>query len=222
MNELIAADIQKLDPGQLVVLYELDATALGGGVLRFHSMFAGPIMFKGQEYSPWPTEAEGFERTSSQQPVPVVRVANVNGAISTLCQLFDDLLGTKFTRRRTFWRYTDGQPDANINAEFVPDVYFIERKANEDTTNVAFELASVLDFEGLMLPGRQIIANHCPFEYRGEGCMYAGPPVADANDNPTSDPLLDRCGKRLRSCKMRLWPDNILNYGGFPAAGLAR
>jgi lambda family phage minor tail protein L len=46
--------------------------------------------------------------------------------------------------------------------------------------------------------------------------------VADILDNPTSDPLLDLCGKRLVSCQMRIWPDEVLNYGGFPAAALVR
>ncbi|HEX8586164.1 MAG TPA: phage minor tail protein L [Allosphingosinicella sp.] len=222
MNELITADVQKLEPGALVTLFELDASEWNGGVLRFHGMFNGPVFFKGLEFFPFPVEAEGFERTSSQQPVPVLRVGNVNGAISTLCQMYGDLLGAKFTRRRTFARYLDGQPDANTQAEFTPDIYFVDRKANEDNVMVAFELASVLDFEGQQLPGRQVLADYCPFTYRGEGCMYAGPPVAKADNTPTSDPALDRCGKRLSSCELRIWPDDIKNFGGAPAAGLAR
>jgi lambda family phage minor tail protein L len=139
-----------------------------------------------------------------------------------LCLSFDDMVGTTFIRRRTFEQYLDGQPTADPTAEFAPEVWFVDRKVSETPEVVEFELASVLDFRGLRLPGRQIIANQCTFVYRGDGCAYMGPPVADALDNPTSDPALDRCGKRLSSCRMRLWPDGILNYGAFPAAGLVR
>ena len=89
-----------------------------------------------------------------------------------------------------------------------------------------FELASALDIQGSMLPRRQIIANYCSFKsnggYRGPYCGYTGPAVAKADDTPTSDMGLDDCSGRLAGCKLRQWPDGVLNFGGFPAAGLVR
>lgn len=221
----IEADIQALDvPSPKVELYELDATGIGGGIVRFQQIAGanGPVTFQGIEYAYWPVKGTGFELSGDQQPIPKLQVGNLDGSVSLLCQLFDDLVGAVLTRRRTFARYLDGADDADPLQEFPPDVWFIDRKAAETYEGVEFDLASVLDFGEAMLPAGQIIANVCPYTYRGEGCNYTGVPVADADDNPTSDPLLDDCGKRPGSCKLRDWPDDVLNYGGFVAAGLTR
>lgn len=225
----IETDIQTLTPGNIVVLYELDATAIGGGQLFFHGDAGrGVVIWRSQGYSPWAISADGFSRTSDQQPTPKLKVANIDGSISLLCIAFEDLVGAKLTRRRTFVKYLDalnfsgGNPTADPNEEFRPEVWYIERKSVETRDFVEFELASALDFNGVKLPRRQIIQNHCSFAYRGAGCGYVGPAVANALDQPTSNPAEDACGKRLQSCKMRQWPNNILNFGGFPAAGLVR
>ena len=90
------------------------------------------------------------------------------------------------------------------------------------TEVVEFELAVAFDVQGVQLPRRQIIRNSCPWKYRGDGCGYAGGPVADANDNPTTDAARDVCGKRLTSCKMRFgvagWPP----FGAFPGSSAYR
>jgi phage-related protein len=358
----IRADVQTLDPGPKLEFWELDATEIGGGIVRFQGHNDGIVFWQGNEYAPWPITGEGFARTSDQQPQPKLVVGNVDGSISQLCMLYEDMVGARIVRRRTFAKYLDavnfpagpiitpgggqfesaasisdwtitvgnvsalgdgklrigrpggvsaihftfeseadklydltmfvldeggtpgatiragtslngsqlglvgiaagggggfqfmgtggtvfvqvfrngtsnqavvdyvnlrlagGNPTADPNQEFPPEMWFIERKSAEAPEAVEFELASALDFLGKKLPGRQIIAGQCPaeFVYRGENCGYAGPPVADINDVPTDDPLLDRCGKRLRSCKLRQWPDGVLNYGGYPAAGLVR
>lgn len=350
------SDIQQLNPGALVTLYTLDATAIGGDVARFHQHYEAEIVWQGNTFVAFPVEGEGFARTSDQQPTPRLRVANVKGQITALCQEFDDLVGATILRQRVFAKYldaanwppgpvltpgggdfvvagltgwtvvsgtvsaagdgklrmgqtgvtsaahfelptkagvsytitgvldagsslvvrvgntagttelltavfvaattsnatfvgtgnpvyvylsrnstttqtvvdsfyvreTNGNPNANPLEEMPVERWFIERKSVENSKYVEFELSSCLDFNGVLLPRRQIIANNCPFEYRGPGCAYIGPPVATAMDLPTSNPLLDRCGKRLGSCKLREWPDAVLNFGGFPAAGLVR
>lgn len=218
----ITSDVQKLEPGQLIELFELDVRPLNGGVLRFHANSMDDITFQGHVYQPYPIKGSGFALTSDQQPTPRIVVQNLDGAISILCLQYDDLVGAIFTRRRTFKHYLDGEETANPNEEFPVDRFFVERKAIETLDTVEFDLTTALDFQGVKLPRRQIIANQCGWEYRGEGCAYIGPPVATVMDDATSDPLLDRCGKRLGSCKLRLWPDGILNFGGFPAADITR
>jgi lambda family phage minor tail protein L len=116
----------------------------------------------------------------------------------------------------------DANPTEDPTQEFPPEIWYVERKALVTQEVVEFELASPLDFADVKLPRRQIIANQCPWVYRGAYCNYVGPPVATELDEPTSDPSLDKCGKRIASCKLRLWPDGVLNFGGFPAAGLMR
>lgn len=119
-----------------------------------------------------------------------------------------------------------GNPTADPDEEFPPEVWYIDRKASETNQSIQFELASALDLNGVMLPRRQIVANYCSWKsiggYRGAYCGYTGAPVAKADGTPTIDPLEDDCGGKVSDCKLRDWPDDVLNYGGFAAAGLVR
>lgn len=223
----IYSDIQALEPGAEVRLFELDGTTIGGSLLRFHAYTqVGVITWQGNDYSPWPIETEGFEKTSDQQPTPKVSVGNIDGSISALCLAAQDLVGAKFTYRRTFGKYLDGQPGADPTQELPPEIWFIERKASEDNEVVQFELSSALNFQGVKLPRRQIVANVCSWVtiggYRGPYCGYTGGPVAKADDTPTTSSALDACGGRLSSCKLRFGATSPLPYGSFPAAGLTR
>jgi len=226
-------DIQSLDPGNRIVLFELDARAIGADQLFYHShLQSGPIFWQGQQYDPWPVEATGFERNSTQPPSPRLRVSNIEGTITAICLLYDDLVGSKVIVRQTLVQYLDaanfpeGNPSADPNEHFPDEIWYIERKAAEDNEVVEFELSSVADLNGVQLPGRQIIANTCSWilrgGYRGPYCGYNGPPVADINDQPTSDPSFDVCGGRVRSCKLRYGESQPIPYGGFPAASLVR
>lgn len=71
--------------------------------------------------------------------------------------------------------YSD-QVDKNkidiYEVELTPDIYYIDRKTQEDSQNVIYELASLLDVEGIKLPGRLLLSKNCPFSYRGCGCLY--------------------------------------------------
>jgi lambda family phage minor tail protein L len=226
---MITADIQGLEPGARVALYELDASMIAGGsLLRFHGyQQVGSIWWQGNEYTAWPIQADGFAKTSEgQQPSPKLSVGNVDGSISSLCILLDDLVGAKLTRHVTLGQYLDarnfagGNPSADPQQEFPIDIWFIEQKSTETNEVVEFELKSALDFQELMLPRRQIIANLCPWKYRGAYCGYTGSAKFDLNDNPVTDQALDVCAKRLGSCKKRFGSTNVLNFGGFPAAAL--
>ncbi|WP_036170341.1 phage minor tail protein L [Massilia sp. 9096] len=226
---MITADIQGLEPGARVELFELDATMItGGALLRFHGYEkAGSIWWQGDEYTAFPIQAEGFAKTSeSQQPTPTLSVGNVDGSISALCILFDDLVGATLTRHVTLGQYLDaanfagGNPSADPTQEFPPDVWTIEQKTSETNEVVQFELASALDFHDTQLPRRQVIANLCSWRYKGAYCGYTGSGKFDANDQPVSDPALDVCSKRLSGCKARFGATNVLNFGGFPAAAL--
>lgn len=233
----VYADVQKLEPGERVELFELDARSITGGgtgdVLRFHGYTqVGSIWWQGLEYSPWPIEAEGFELNPEQPPVPTLSVGNIDGSITALCLAYEDLVGATLIRHQTFGKYLDAanfggtNPTADPSQEFPPDTWTLERKASEDGTMVQWELSCPLDIGDQQLPGRLIIANFCTAlqrgGYRGPNCGYTGPAVAEADDTPTSSPELDRCGGRLSSCKLRQWPDGVLNFNGFPAAGLMR
>ena len=226
------SEIQKLNPSALVELFILDATALGGDVHYFHAgtnQLGNDVVWQGVTYVRYPVEADGFEmRATGTAPRPNLRASNMGGILGAEVRAFDDLLGAKVTRKRTFARYLDavnfpgGNPTADPNVSLNDEVYYVDRKSAEDPAGIEWELSGALDLVGVKLPRRQIIANVCPWKYRGGECNYTGGAVADAYDTPTSDLAKDVCGKRLTSCKLRFGVNNTLRYGGFPAAALIR
>lgn len=229
----IAQDIRAQAAGQLVELFELDATSLGGSVLRFHNGkngIGGDVVWQGNTYSAFPIEAEGFEyNAAGQMPRPKLRVANATGLLGALVRTYGDLIGSKLTRRRTMVKYLDAvnfaggvNPTADPTAYLPDDVYFVDRKAIENKIVIEFELAAAFDVAGVQLPRRYIVQNVCPWKYRGAECGYTGPAVAKADDTPTGTLSQDVCGKRLSSCKLRFGAFGELPFGGYPAAGLVR
>lgn len=223
----LTADLQTLSPGAWVVLWELDMSALGAGKLYFHGyQMAGTITWQGTAYEPWGITATGFEVTGGQPPTPKLSVANVDGRITALCLIYQDLVGAKLIRHRTLAKYLDGQPTADPAQEATPDMWIIERRSAETNVSVTFELSSALDFQTAQLPGQTIIANTCGWllrgGYRGPYCGYTGPAVAQLDDTPTTNLALDRCGGRLSSCKLRFGADAELPFGGAPGATLIK
>lgn len=231
----LAQDIQGLAPGSIVELFELDATAIGGDLLRFHAGTNGlrqPVVWQGNTYTPFPIEASGFEfNGQGQLPRPSIRAANVTGLLGVLVRNYQDLLGARVTRKRTLAKYLDAvnfpggvNPSADPSQAFPDDVYTIDRKVSENKVFIEFELCSSFDVAGVQLPRRVVLQNGCPWRYRvadrSSGCTWTGTAYFDANDNPVASAAQDECGKRLSSCQCRFGATAALPYGGFPAAGL--
>ena len=215
----------------LVEMYELDATSIGGIVYRFtqNDMYGAVITWNGQAYTPYPVRTEGFDRRAQgTSPRPKMFISNINGFIGAICRMTSDLIGCKVTRIRTFKKYLDavnfpgGNPTANPNIELPREVWRIDRRAAETRDGVTFEMAAPWDVTGVRLPRRIIIQSSCPWVYRSSECGYTGGPVATASDTPTSNPLLDVCGKRVSSCKLRFGANAELPFGGFPSVGQTR
>ncbi|WP_192880117.1 MULTISPECIES: phage minor tail protein L [Photorhabdus] len=248
---MINADVQKLEPGSTLRLYEVDGTAFGADILRFHNetipytakelATAGgnaaalkkkSIWWQGKEYGPWPVKIEGLDMSSDGQSArPKLTVANIDGLITALCLRFDDMVQAKVTIRDTFVHYLDatnfkdGNPTADPEQERV-QVFYIDRKESEDDEAVKFELASPADLQGLKIPTRQIhsLCEWCARGwYRtGKGCDYAGARYFDENDNPVDDPSKDKCSGLLSGCQSRFGKDEPLTFGGFPGSALIR
>jgi lambda family phage minor tail protein L len=225
----VGSDIQKLAPSALIELYTLDLTPLGGLLYRFHANtneLKQSVVWQGYTYTPFPIKATGFDVSGKGiLPRPKLVGANVAGALSALCVAYDDMVGAKLTRKRTFSRYLDAvnftggvNAIADSTAAFPDDVFYVEQKVKEDNVSIEWELASVLDFEGVQLPRRQIIANTCAWQYRSAECSYAGSNYFTSSDAPTANPLLDVCSKRLAGCQARFGTNGVLPYGGFPGA----
>jgi lambda family phage minor tail protein L len=130
------------------------------------------------------------------------------------------MVGAKVRRRRTLTKYLDavnfpgGNPTADPTQEMAPELWYIEQKSSETNVQVDFMLASALDFGGQQLPARQI-TGLCSFKYRGPECGYVGIAYFDKNDQPVSDPALDRCSFKTSGCECRFGVNNPLPWGGF-------
>lgn len=229
-------DIQKLAVDGVIRLFELDASRLGAGILRFHGHDQGAnegvIVFRGQAFYPQAISVSGLEmRSDGRASVPTLTLANqiggVVGAVSAYCLQFHDFAGAKLTVITTLAKYLDatnfdnGNP--NASDECKEQIWFVEQKTSENASQVTFELSNPIDFEGLKIPVREI--NHYCYLavrglYRSEACGYTGAEMFDEFDNPTDDPILDKCGGRMKSCVCRFGENKPLPFGGCPASGL--
>ena len=231
-NSKIKNDIQRLDVGsELVELYVLDAMVLGGDLYPFTPMTEGgqAVVFNGLTYYPLPVQFEGMEVTGDGRlPRPRMRVANVNLTFVGLVNAYNDAVGAKVTRIRTFRKYIDGHAEADANAQFPADVFFIEQKVLQTKTYIEWELVSPLDIGSLMLPRNQCIA-YCQnryriwkdgaFSYLRATCPYTGVGYFKEDGSPTVAGS-DRCGKRLSDCELRYpLPTDQLPFKGFPGIG---
>lgn len=247
------SDYQKLEPGNTVRVIEVDGTAFGvDEVLRFHNyniphspaeisaaggdeskLPAKSVWWQGVEYSAWPYQIEGLEKsTSGSSASPKLTVANISSTITALCLAYDDMLQAKVTIHDTLADYLDarnfveGNPSANP-AEEKLQVWYIDAKTNEVAgESVEFTLSSPMDLQGLMIPTRQLhsLCNWCiRGKYRsGDGCDYAGTGYFDKNNKPVTDPSLDECNGTLTACKLRFGENEQLSFGGFPGTSLIR
>lgn len=204
------------------------------GNFRFHNnikLFNSSIYWQGNEYIAAPIQITDIEYSGDGTlPQPKLAITVSDSGISELSRLksylrqIGDLVGAKLTRIRTFAKYLDAQNflqdqvnftvDPDPYAEFPRDIFYFDRKSREDKNTIEYELASILDVEGVKLPGRLVVSNICPAQYRGAGCCYESssritsihngaelpldaPPVANDRDELISDilgstPLLDR------------------------------
>lgn len=227
------SDFQKPTVDGLITLFELDASKLGAGVLRFHGhnheRNDGVITFRGKAYNPQALNVAGLEmRSDGRASTPTLTLANniagVQGAVSAYCLQFNDFAGAKLTVITTLAKYLDavnfdnGNPTASDECK--EQIWFVEQKTSENAQQVTFELSNPIDLEGQKIPMRQI-TTYCNEavcgRYRGEICGYTGTARFTHDGKPTDDPSLDRCSGLLAHCKLR---DNEGSFCGFPAAGL--
>ena len=88
----------------------------------------------------------------------------------------------------------------------------IEQCSELSAVSASFVLSTPAETDGVVFPGRIMLANTCTWTYRGDECGYSGPAVADEYDQPTSDITKDKCSKCLSGCKFR---NNVGNFGSF-------
>ena len=207
------ANLQSLSPGALIELFELDATAQGGSVSRFHAGTNGvgsDIVWQGVTYAKASIRAEGFEISAKGVlPRPQLVISNLFGTIGLLIENLDDLIGATVTRKKTYAMYLDGMPDADPTQELDDDIFEVERKVSESREAVQFELASKLDAHGQKAPARVMQATVCWWNDAAI-CPYSVGGVCDKTIEGAT------------GCKFHYGANARLPFGGFPGTSRIR
>lgn len=192
----IVKQTYSLKPSSQIELFELDTSNLAGNTLPlgqqklyFHnskqnnldntihfgdpliSYMAIPILMKNNE----------IKADSTSLPRPRLSIGNENSLVSYYIRASKGLVGAKLTRTRTFaeylhedtWGGTHPFGSHDPDAVLVSDVYYIEKIVDENKLICEFELASILELNGVQLPRQRMYANSCRFKYRNSsGCGY--------------------------------------------------
>lgn len=165
------------------------------------------IIWQGKRYVPFPIVIEGFETIArGTLPKPKLTFTNQNQIasynaffvkIKNTIRSIGDIIGLEIIRKRTFLKYLDAVNfksyggiindddfviDPDPYAQLNSDIYYIDRKLKENKNILEYELSSILDLENIKLPLRTLYSDACSFDYRGEGCEYAGNPIANDKD----------------------------------------
>lgn len=227
----INSEAQSLSPSGIINLFTVDAAPVGGPLLHFvmGSEQNDPVTFGGVEFQPIDIQFEGLETSGvGALPTPTIRISNIDGLAQAMVMTWGELLGCTLYRMRTYRRFLDGQPDADPEAFFGPDIFRFERRTTENSVYIEWELSASIDQEGKMLPGRTVIRNTClwryrffnpssrQFDYSKAECPYTGDEYFDINDLPVSNPGADEPSRRLSCCRARFGRNNPLPFGGFP------
>lgn len=198
-----SGDLQGLQGDAIIELMTLDLIALDSSIspadryIRFVNWTVADgqsVQYGGLTYSPVPYKAEGFVlQTEGVPPNPLLTVSNIGLEFTALVNTWDDLVGAKLTRRRVLARHLDSGGNPDSNAHWPDELWTIQQKESENKLSVSFRLSTAFDLDGITIPRRRALRYTCVWEYRKEGCDYAGPPVADASDNllsSSTDPLI--------------------------------
>ena len=231
-NPKIKADIQKLllDDDE-VSLFTIDGSRYGAPIYNITtSSDAGAnIFFNGVEYFNIQAKITGLKRSADQRPArPIFSVSNVLGTFSAFCKEFEDGIGAKVTRIKTFAKYLDAHSDADSAAMMPRDIFWIEKKIKQNKFEIEWELATPIDVGNRMIPRIQI-TRYCRFHYRqyvdgvfvytNATCPYTGTGYFLPDGTVTTE-ANDVCGLKFSDCERR-YPlaTDQLPFGGVPNAG---
>jgi lambda family phage minor tail protein L len=199
--------ITDLLPDTLIELFEVE---VGGtvGSKKFHAgkIIDKDIVLRGVTYYCLPIEATGFEsKGDGTLPRPKLIISNPDGLITDLIKQEGDMVGNVFKRIRIFLKFIDEvnfpegvNPFGNSDPDsrFDDDLYIFNRKISENKYFIEFELVSPLEVENYKLPARIMVANYCPWKYRGIGCRYGS---RDDYTGPTTNLESKEGGDKMQS-----------------------
>jgi lambda family phage minor tail protein L len=191
------AEATSLTPTVLLNLFMLDMSPIGINTqFYFCDMTTSSyksIVYNGITYLPFPIQVKEMGYNGQGSLVrPKLQVSNINGFVSNILLQNQDLVGANVSITRVFSRFIDAvnwpngvspyTPDPN--AAYAPEIYFINRKTQENQQVVEWELSTSFELDNRKLPSRIMLAQFCSWRFRERGtCGYQGGPISDANGN---------------------------------------
>lgn len=156
------ADLQNLSQTSgFIELFQLDCTPIGGPIYYFTTSVSSdgsPLLFGGNSYSPMPIATTGWDFTSAgTSPKPTITISNVAKTLMASVVTLGDIVGAKVIRIRTYAKYLDNGSSPDSTKYLGPDTYVVEMKTMHDNTQISWQLSSIIDRMGLMLPRRQVL-----------------------------------------------------------------
>lgn len=236
--------LQRLYPGSIITLIEVDATKFGGQIYRMHSenvrytpeelleaqktgvLPPKEIIFRGNAYGARPFGISGIGFTGNgKAEKPKLTLSNLDSRISAMIRSYNGMMQAKVTIWITAAELMDEAGNVEDGA-YRKLVYYVERPSMVNKSIAEFELTSPYDMDGIMIPAR-ITQSVCYWAQRnwyrsGKGCGYNGNRMFDKDNKPVSDPSLDRCAGTVTACKLRFGESNPLDFGGAAVASLVR
>jgi len=197
----VARSLLDLQPTAILELFRVFPDRINKPTLflGFHggAIYEKSIVWQGVEYLPLAIETEGFDILADGKLArPKIKVANQNNIITNFLQNNNDFKNAKIVRKRVSVKFIDdvnfegGNPfgSADAKAELTDETWLMGRKTQESKIFVEFELNSPLDLESFSVNNRNVVSKFCYWQYRGEGCRYAGIPIERADGEAFLDP----------------------------------
>ena len=156
------SDIVELNQtSAFVELFTIDLTALGDIQYNFTPNLNNNgtnVVFGSTTYVPLPIITTGWDYAASGSPAkPELSISNVSAVLLHKVVALGDLVGGIVTRRRTFEKYLVGGASPDATRFIGPDTFIIEQKIYHDNTIITWQLTSIIDRLGILLPRRQIL-----------------------------------------------------------------
>jgi lambda family phage minor tail protein L len=163
VTDPITLEGNRLSPDVYLELFDFDASYIGGSSMHYTNTPTGggiaPLLWRGNSYYPIPFEITGIDNRGdgTVSGKPQIVVTNINKFFMAAIGVLGDLTGTRITRWRTFYKFTDSGLQADINMHYPVDVWIMTRLIGQSKNGIQYELSSPLDRPGLKLPRKQIL-----------------------------------------------------------------
>ena len=202
INKEVARETMSSDPSQILefflIYYAWPTDTLNFIAITPIANFGKSITWQGVNYFPTSMEAKGFNiRGDGELVRPRLTISNAKLEISKYLKTYNNLIGAKVIRKRTFAKFLDDvnfaggknpyfdlrtqTSTADIDSYLPDQVYYIYRRVAENKFVVEFELSSVLEVENVFVPNRNVYSRYCTWIYRGQGCGFLGTPKTTSN-----------------------------------------